>query len=167
MAVSVADQPSSPFAGLLEPLLRDLAFGLLIGVAAIGIVRSARRRRAFDPPVIVALAMWLAAAADLTLEPGHAGRLNLVPFAFGPTATPFEPVSNILLFVPLGILLATLGWPLLAVVGLGLGVSVAIEVTQYVLNQGRTADVNDLIENTLGALVGWLVAIAIRPRASS
>jgi hypothetical protein len=165
IASSVAGRPLSPFAGLVEPVLRDISFGLLLGVAAIGIVRLAHGRRAFGIPVVIALAMWLAAAADLTLQPGHAGRLNLVPFAFGATATPFEPLSNILLFVPLGILTASLGWRLLAVVGIGLGVSLLIEVTQYQLNEGRAADVNDLLENALGALLGWLVALAVRRAA--
>jgi glycopeptide antibiotics resistance protein len=154
-------RPSSPFAGLIGPALRDLAIALLLVVAGIGVARVVRRRRTLTRSVIVGLAMWLAAIAYLTLQPGHAGRLNLVPFAFGSSATPFEPVANVLLFVPLGILLSSLGWRLIAVLGLGLGISLAIEVTQFLLGQGCTADVNDLIENMLGAGVGWLVALAL------
>ncbi len=106
--------------------------------------------------------MWFVAAGWLVFTPGHSGRLNLVPFDFGGAATAFEPVANILLFVPLGMLLSTLGRRVLAVVGAGLAVSLVIEVTQYLLNIGRTADVNDLIENTLGTLIGWLVVLAVR-----
>lgn len=59
--------------------------------------------------MIIAFAMWLFATDYLTLTPGHSGRLNLVPFAFGPNATPFEPLANVLLFVPLGIISSALG----------------------------------------------------------
>jgi glycopeptide antibiotics resistance protein len=68
----------------------------------------------------------------------------------------------VLLFVPLGLLIATAGRRLGAVVGLGFGLSIVIEVTQYMLDNGRTADVNDVIENTLGTLLGWLVVLVVR-----
>ncbi len=154
-------RPPSAAVALVDPILTDLSFALLLGVAAIGVVHVARGRRTPTRWMIVALAMWLCAAAYLTLRPGDSGRLNLVPFAFGANATPVEPVSNVLLFVPFGILIAALGWRLLAVLGLGLALSLSIEVTQYLLDIGRTADVNDVIENTLGTLVGWLVVIAV------
>jgi hypothetical protein len=156
--------PSSLAVGLVDPVLTGLSFALLLGVAAIGLVRAVRAvrgRRALIPRIIIACAMWLAATAYLTLRPGHSGRLNLVPFAFGANASPFEPVSNVLLFVPLGILIAAVGWRWFAVVGLGLTLSLSIEVTQYLLNIGRTADVNDVIENTLGAFVGCLIVIVV------
>jgi glycopeptide antibiotics resistance protein len=117
--------------------------------------------------MIVALAMWLAGTAYLTMRPGHSGRLNLVPFAFGPHPTLFEPLANILLFVPLGILLSALAWRLPAALGAGFGLSLCIEVTQYLLDIGRTADVNDVMENTLGTLAGWLVVIAVSRRAGT
>ncbi len=148
--------------GLVAPALTAVAVGLLLGVAAMGLVRVARGRRSATPSLVIGLALWGAAAARLTLTPGHSGRLNLVPFDFGAGATPYEPLANVLLFVPLGLLVSTLGWRLGAVLGFGFGVSVVIEVTQYLLDIGRTADVNDVIENTLGVLVGCLVALAVR-----
>lgn len=147
--------------GFIDPVLTALSFGLLLGVATIGLVRAARHRTEVTRSAVVALLMWGAATAYLTLHPGHSGRLNLVPFNYGIAASPFEPVSNVLLFIPLGIVLATLGWRWFAVVGLGLGLSLVIESTQYLLNQGRTADVDDVIENTLGALVGWVVVLVV------
>jgi VanZ like family len=150
--------------GLIDPALTGVCFLLLLGAAAIGVIHVARRRTPFEPRMIVALAMWLAGTAYLTLRPGHSGRLNLVPFAFGPHPTLFEPLANIFLFVPLGIVISALAWRLPAVLALGFGLSLCIEVTQYVLDIGRTADVNDVMDNTLGVLLGWLVVFAVSRR---
>lgn len=34
-------------------------------------------------------------------------------------------------------------------------------MSQYLLDKGRTADVDDLITNALGAVLGWLVVLAL------
>ena len=75
---------------------------------------------------------------------------------------------NVLFFVPLGFLVAYwlrrgVGVALLA----GLGVSLLIEVTQGTGLWGlypcpyRLADVDDLITNTGGALVGWVIGVVL------
>ncbi len=148
--------------GFIDPAITAVSFCLLLGAGAIGLVRAARQRHSVTRPVILGLVMWGAAAAYLTLHPGHSGPLNLVPFDFGSAASPLEPISNVLLFIPLGILLATSDLRWFAVVGAGLGLSLVIETTQYLLNNGRTADINDVMENTLGTVVGWLVVFAIK-----
>ncbi|HIV87402.1 MAG TPA: VanZ family protein [Candidatus Pygmaiobacter gallistercoris] len=86
---------------------------------------------------------------------------NLTPFA-----SPFLSsgyLLNILLFVPLG-LLAVLLWPgrgcTAAAVGCGFFFSLAIECSQ--LYNNRFTDLDDLTANTLGALVGALVALAVQ-----
>ncbi|VXB72833.1 VanZ like family protein [Microbacterium sp. 8M] len=63
--------------------------------------------------------------------------------------------SNIVLFVPLGILLAIL-MPRrrYLVMPIGFVVSLAIESAQGVLLAGRTASLADLIANTAGACIG-------------
>ncbi|WP_158539770.1 VanZ family protein [Gordonibacter sp. 28C] len=65
---------------------------------------------------------------------------------------------NIALFVPLGLLLPFV-WPrvgrMLPVVTFGLGLSLLIELSQLFNN--RTTDVDDLVANTLGTLVGFAV----------
>lgn len=84
--------------------------------------------------------------------------LQLVPVV---TADPIGIVLNVALFVPLGLLL-----PLVArvrsagrVLVVALLVSLAIEVVQFgavtTVTSGRTADVDDLIANAVGALVGF------------
>ena len=81
------------------------------------------------------------------------------------TGTVFLQVAfNVLLFVPLGALLAYAGRARLGTTALvGLGLSLAIEATQgtglwwlYPCPY-RFADVDDLILNTSGAVVGWLL----------
>lgn len=85
------------------------------------------------------------------------------------TSSVFLQVAfNVLLLVPLGILLAyryrrRLGFT----VAIGLGVSLAIELTQGTGIWGtygcpyRLADVDDLVTNTTGAAVGWFIGAAL------
>lgn len=83
--------------------------------------------------------------------------INLVPFAylFSDFTNSF---LNVLLFVPLGILLPLL-WKRfknpLRTVFFGLLVSAAIEFLQ--LFTLRATDINDLMTNTSGALMGWII----------
>lgn len=84
------------------------------------------------------------------------------------TSAAFLQVAlNVLLFVPLGFLLRyRFGRGLAVTAGIGLAVSLLIEVTQGSALFGiypcpyRVADVDDLISNTLGAVVGWGLARA-------
>ena len=82
------------------------------------------------------------------------------------TSTAFiQQAFNVALFVPLGVVLRkSYGRGAFAVVAIGLGLSLAVEVVQYTGNLGaypcayRIADVDDLISNTTGSLVGWMIA---------
>ncbi|MTD59164.1 VanZ family protein [Amycolatopsis pithecellobii] len=80
------------------------------------------------------------------------------------TTTAFEQMAlNVVLFVPLGIL-ARLLWRrgFAGTMLLGFGCSLLIEMTQLTANWGtapiqyRIFDVDDLITNTSGAMLGWL-----------
>lgn len=66
--------------------------------------------------------------------------------------------ANVLLFVPLGVLLP-LRWPRLdsaAKVLLACALFAGtIESTQYLLDYGRVSQVDDVIFNALGGLIGW------------
>lgn len=80
--------------------------------------------------------------------------VNLKPFRY--FFTDRTTLPNVLLFIPLGIFLTALwqrfsrGWRAML---FGLGVSLTIELLQ--IFTFRATDVNDLITNTLGTVLGW------------
>jgi glycopeptide antibiotics resistance protein len=72
--------------------------------------------------------------------------------------------ANVVFFVPVGFLLALIvsyrfWW--VAVVG-GAAFSVSIETAQRLFLPGRVADLGDVLANTTGAVIGCLIAVAIR-----
>ncbi|WP_309133860.1 VanZ family protein [Cellulomonas sp.] len=127
---------------------------------------SAPPRRA----VVLALVVYLAAVAAVTLTPGrsHDGSLGVVrtvlawlaergvPLSFEVV----EAVANVVMFVPFGVLVGLLVGPRRwwAVVLPALGTTVTIETVQRVLPD-RYPTVQDVVMNTLGAAVG-LAALA-------
>ena len=68
-----------------------------------------------------------------------------------------EHFMNIVVFIPIGILVGfcfrSLKW--WEVTAIGMGLSSFIEIMQYTLQKG-TCDVDDVIHNTLGCLIGYL-----------
>ncbi|WP_169332150.1 VanZ family protein [Corynebacterium lubricantis] len=68
--------------------------------------------------------------------------------------------GNVLMFIPVGFLLVLIFQPkrpLRTALFVGLGASAFIEITQYIFALGYT-DIDDLIFNTLGAVLGALLA---------
>lgn len=94
--------------------------------------------------------------------------ISLVPFDdlfnasswFGPV---FEYGGNTAFFVPVGMLAFILFQrsprPVLATTLLGAGFSLLIEISQYIFALGYS-DIDDLMMNTLGALIGAMLARA-------
>ena len=83
---------------------------------------------------------------------------NFIPFA-GMSDSPSDAILNVALFVPLGFFLAVLWKPFRnwkKALLFGFCTSLASEVLQ--MFTFRATDVNDLITNTLGAVLGWLLA---------
>ncbi|WIX83286.1 VanZ family protein [Amycolatopsis carbonis] len=123
-------------------------------------------------------APWLLAAAvlvvlALTLRPGHLSppeNVNLVPLAgivdearnANGRLGLINNAGNIALFVPLGFLASVVTRRKAAVIAALAGLSVVIEIVQYFV--GRSADVDDVLLNTLGAALGVLLATAARSR---
>lgn len=142
------------------------------------------RRRALSGArvaTVAALGLYTAAVLSLTLFPmqvatgrygNHAAwtsKINPIPLL---TLDVHTLVLNILLMVPLGVLVPLFRrgatWRTAGTVGFA--ASAIIEGVQFttdvLVSAGRTADVNDLIANTFGALVGYgFVAIACRSRS--
>lgn len=82
--------------------------------------------------------------------------------SFRDVYTNSENYLNILLFVPIGCLVGLVAkkYRLICAVLVGLFVSETIECSQLIWHRG-TFDVNDLFNNTVGALLGGLIAIAV------
>lgn len=86
------------------------------------------------------------------------------PDSVTPNAVEFA--TNVLLFVPLSLLGSTFrpqwGWGRWFLVGLGLTAS--IELGQMLLLPGRSPALDDMVANTLGALLGYLLVVLFRRR---
>jgi hypothetical protein len=119
-----------------------------------------------------ALAQWaglgvsLALVLGLTLRPvGGANHLALAPWA-ARQLTLVNLAGNVVLFALPAAALRSLGWSLRRTVLAGFVLSLGIELVQLVI-PGRTTASVDVLCNTFGAGVGWLVAATLRPPSQS
>jgi glycopeptide antibiotics resistance protein len=126
------------------------------------------------------LALWLIGGLVLTLQPAHPlpGQVvddNLVPFHtlaiywrnLGSEFWMRNLFGNLALLLPLGLLgpvalPALHRWWRIALVALLY--SVAIELIQRLV-PARSADIDDVIVNVAGALIGYLALVAVRALA--
>ena len=70
-------------------------------------------------------------------------------------------VGNLIWFVPLGLLLPVLTKARKSTILWGLGLSLYIEVSQFIFGTG-VSEVEDLILNTAGTGIGYLIYLGIR-----
>lgn len=90
--------------------------------------------------------------------------INLVPF----WSTTADFYQNVVMMLPMGIYLGLLlpKLKLKNVLLTGLAVSCTIEGLQFVLDLtvglSRWVDINDVLTNTFGVLVGWLILVVLR-----
>ncbi|NEB95264.1 VanZ family protein [Streptomyces bauhiniae] len=112
------------------------------------------------------------ALARVTLEPSpasealthsnmHPGNSLKAYFDYGTVRESLKQIGgNVLLGVPFGVLvpvLAPRARGVLQVLGLTALVMLMVELTQGALITGRAFDIDDVILNTTGALLGWLL----------
>ncbi|MEO7117432.1 MAG: VanZ family protein, partial [Candidatus Limnocylindrales bacterium] len=126
----------------------------------------------------VALVMAVAAILIFTIQPSATARpdwahINLIPFqdllrsidtvGRARDAAIANLIGNVVLFVPLGVGLALrfgrLGVGLAVVLVSGL--SMGVESLQALWPIGRSADITDVLMNTLGGLVGFVLVRAM------
>jgi len=164
---------------------------LIVGIAGLGILiavtlRStpATRRLAAALLAMTTLAILAVTLSggdtslgpSVNLQPGAGIRAELgnVNHALGVV----NVLGNVVLFIPLGWLTTVIALYEPSAEGsravrrgvlTGLALSVAIEIPQYLL--GRSADVDDVLLNTAGALVGATIGVALsaarRPHSSA
>jgi VanZ like family len=125
-------------------------------------------------PALLALAGYLLLAAGLTVGPLPQDEMldSLVAligrFTGGISERTVEAPSNVLLFVPLGFLLAR-GFPRLpgpAAWALCVLASVAVEAVQAAFLPGRVPSLLDIAMNGLGAGIGVLLAYLVTRRTA-
>ena len=110
----------------------------------------------------MALVASVAAIALVTLLPVESGsEVRLRPFseireAFEPdTGLLIGSILNVLLFVPFGAALCASGLSIRATAVIGLLTSGVVEGAQWAFISGRTTSTDDVLLNTLGALIGY------------
>jgi glycopeptide antibiotics resistance protein len=107
---------------------------------------------------------WVGDAAGL------ARPMKLVPFVASGDAGPSNPAEmliNIALFVPFGLFVGALApsWVWWKAGVAALGGSIVLESVQHIISTG-SFDTTDLITNTAGALIGWMIFLRVRRTAS-
>ena len=144
-----------------------------------GRVADERASRVVPPsarrPALLALAAYLLLAVGLTVGPLPQNEMldSLVAligrFTGGVSELAVEAPSNVLLFVPLGFLLARgfPSWPGPAVWALCVLGSVGVEAIQAGFLPGRVPSVLDVAMNGLGAAIGVLLAHLLTRRAAA
>ena len=157
------------------PILAQTVVGALIACAAAAAVASPAIARGDGAAAVrtasrVLLAMGVLFILELTLRgaTSDTGSLNLVPtqgVAGSIKATDVRNglenlLGNIVLFTPLGFLaVLALRKSLAVILGLGAALSLLIETTQFVLGD-RWSDIDDVLLNATGTLLGALAATA-------
>lgn len=138
-----------------------------------------RNRRIVDPAMrrsllaLLLLALYLIVLLALTMTPHRrvpVQLVNLIPFRSivagirrGGWLLNVNILGNIVAFVPLGVLVPAIGKRLsvpTAVLCASALVSVSIEVLQWLFAR-RVADIDDVILNVAGALVGYSCAMLL------
>ena len=148
--------------GFLRVLLYQIHWTVVLSGIALCVVslRGSRKLNAF------LLAGYLVFIVYMTLmgrEAGN-GRLQLKLFwsyrlFWSNPKVRMEILNNIWLFVPLGTILYRL-FPGIYIVFVPILISIAVEVSQYLLGVGL-CEVDDVVSNGLGGLIGILVGVVV------
>ena len=148
--------------GFLRVLLYQIHWTVVLSGIALCVVslRGSRKLNAF------LLAGYLVFIVYMTLmgrEAGN-GRLQLKLFwsyrlFWSNPKVRMEILNNIWLFVPLGTILYRL-FPRVYIVFVPILISIAVEVSQYLLGVGL-CEVDDVVSNGLGGLIGILVGFVV------
>ena len=117
----------------------------------------------------ILFSLYLAAICFLVGFPNIAGMRIVLSHNFIPLRGMLTDITNsylnVLLFIPLGIFVPCL-WPeyrsMLKTVGLGLMTSLGIEILQ--IFTFRATDINDVITNVAGTMIGYLIGRLIIKR---
>lgn len=106
-------------------------------------------------PIVFALSLVLIAAVTLSPTSGSPHT-----FQWRPSISPdrfVEGILNAVLFAPLGASIRLFGFPQWAGAAVAALFAVAVEMIQLFVLAGRYAELQDIVANTLGGWVGWVI----------
>lgn len=145
------------------------------------IVRSKRKNtvEAKRELIINIFFMYLLTVLYVTLNPFHFtppsinGNINLVPYVQLHYQYTYKPpifwilytLGNIMMFMPFGYLFPRIyqkRFRMLVTISIATLCSLLIEITQYFFTIDRAADIDDLLLNIIGAIVGYILFLFIR-----
>lgn len=117
--------------------------------------------------LLAILYIWLLFEILTMTELNSYGGMNLVPFSeilrydVGTTMFNYNVIGNILIFIPFGFLCGKYInpkkiWPIIIITGI---TSAVVEFVQ--LNIGRAFDIDDIILNVVGGIIGYLLYIGL------
>jgi len=117
--------------------------------------------------ILALLGVYAVALALIAFWPQHvdtdAGPLILwIQDRTGLSYETIETGSNVLLFVPMGILLTLLLGRAWIAMLLGIAASATIEIVQTLFLPGRTGSIADVVVNTAGCVIGALMVVLMR-----
>ncbi|WP_261953154.1 VanZ family protein [Streptomyces nigrescens] len=140
-----------------------LTFGVVGGGLTYAVAKAHLGRHPGRPVLLGLVWVWAAGVVSLTFgtRSGGGQAVNIALLDVGNPADIVDFLLNMALFLPGGVLFAALGCRWFTAGLFGFSGSLAIETTQYLVHSGRTSDLNDLLSNTLGCLVGFAVAALV------
>jgi len=160
---------------LLHKIFNNIWPMLVVFIVAICLLRffylqNHRERFCFHREfwyLISIIYMWLLFEILTMTELNSTSGMNLAPFSeilrydFGTTMFNYNVIGNILIFLPFGYLIGSYVNPkkCFAVLITTLLTSIAIEFVQ--LRIGRSFDIDDILLNVLGGIIGYLLYIGI------
>ena len=148
--------------GFLRVLLYQIHWTVVLSGIALCVV-SLRGSRKLNTFLLAAYLVFIVYMTLMGREAGN-GRLQLKLFwlyrlFWSNPKVRMEILNNIWLFVPLGTILYRL-FPRFYIVFVPILISIAVEVSQYLLGVGL-CEVDDVVSNGLGGLIGILVGFVV------
>ncbi len=160
---------------IIHKILSDIWPMLIVFFITITLIRffylqTHRERFCFHKELsylVSILYIWLLFEILTNTETNNFSGFNLIPFKeifrykIGDTLFNYNVLGNILIFIPFGYLIGTYIkpkkiWP---VVLTALGTSLTVEIVQF--KTGRCFDIDDIILNLLGSIIGYLLYIGL------
>lgn len=148
----------------------DYLFQMLISVTCLGIVvllswKGLRRGIVLAGRLLLVEALFVIYSSTIIFRPGnYEDAYDFTPFwsykaiLDGQSFLLAENMMNVVIFIPIGLLIG-MGFTKCTwwkAIGVGCLFSFSIELLQFVFNRGF-CEVDDVIHNTLGCAIGWLL----------